>query len=322
MKKHIFLLLLLTLNLNLFSQEITEKERDFYVKILYKTDSIRINKTTHIVYKYEEFKTSNFFNEIISPTDITDCTKLVQQTAKLNLNGEKQLVLTGKLTERFNTQINGVFSINLSENNLSTTNGEKFKLYDIYNSRTGYGNVDFKIDVKSELSINEKISGSVTFKLNYLIGYDKIELTINDIGKNIILNNCKYHISNIVKNMIILEKYCAESTEIKVINFDKKGNVAKPYPYMELMEMIEKDSTISDESFDSKKRETYKMVWDLFDKRPNISYKEFEEIFTVEKLLQMKKDGKYLIIENIAPFENKFVLYSPIFQSEIITVKM
>ena len=36
----------------------------------------------------------------------------------------------------------------------------------------------------------------------------------------------------------------------------------------------------------------------------------------------MKEYGQYIIIENIAPFENKFILYSPVYQTEIIKVVM
>ncbi|AUC75223.1 hypothetical protein [Olleya sp. Bg11-27] len=61
---------------------------------------------------------------------------------------------------------------------------------------------------------------------------------------------------------------------------------------------------------------------DLFEISPKITLNEFKEIFTIKKLKEMKEDGQYLIIESIAPFTNKFIIYSPKFQSEIIKVKI
>ena len=321
MKKLTILLLLLFSN-NLFSQEITEEQRDFYTAILHGTDSLKFNKTTHNAFKFVEYIESDFFKQVITPEEISSCTKLVKETAQLSLNDKNQLLLSGELTARFNTQLAGILSITLLENNLIKKNGEKFQLNTFYNSNSGYSKIDFKTDIKSKYAKNEKISGFVNFEINYLIGYDKVELTPNDIGKNITLNNCTYTIINIKENEIVLNKLCEKENELNVINFNKTGKVAKSYSDNELMEMIEKDSTISMESFDRKNRETYKMVRNLFEENPKISLAEFKKIFTVEKLLQMKKEGKYVIVESIAPFQNKLELYSPKFHSEIIKVEM
>lgn len=316
------ILLLLLFSNNLFSQEITEEQRDFYTTILHGTDSLKFNKTTHNAFKFVEYKESDFFKQVITPEEISSCTKLVKQTAQLSLNDKNQLLLSGELTARFNTQLAGILSITLLENNLIKKNGEKFQLNTFYNSNSGYSKIDFKTDIKSKYAKNEKISGYVNFEINYLIGYDKVELTPNDIGKNITLNNCNYTIINIKENEIVLNKLCEKENELNVINFNKTGKVAKSYSDNELMEMIEKDSTISMESFDRKNRETYKMVRNIFEENPKISLAEFKKIFTVEKLLEMKKEGKYVIVESIAPFQNKLELYSPKFHSEIIKVEM
>ncbi|AUC75224.1 hypothetical protein [Olleya sp. Bg11-27] len=79
------------------------------------------------------------------------------------------------------------------ENHLIKENGKKIELNTFYNSHNGYGKIAFKTVIKSEFSENEKIIGFVMFKLNYLIGYDKVELTKNNIGKNITLNECQYN---------------------------------------------------------------------------------------------------------------------------------
>lgn len=321
MKKLTILLLLLFIN-NLFSQEITEEQRNFYTKVLHGADSLRFNKTTHNAFKFVEYKESDFFKQVITPEEISSCTKLVKETARLSINNENQLLLSGELTERFNAQLADILSIKLLENNLIKENGEKFQLNTFYNSNSGYSKIDFKTDIKSKYAKNEKIIGFVKFEINYLIGYDKVELTPNDIGKNITLNNCNYTIISIKENEIVLNKLCEKENELNVINFDKTGKVAKSYSDIELMEMIEKDSTISMESFDRKNRETYKMVRNLFEEKPKISLAEFKEFFTIEKLLEMKKEGKYVIVESIAPFQNKLELYTPKFHSEIIKVEI
>ena len=136
--------LILFLSLNTFSQEITEEQREFFTRILYVQDSIRFNKTTRNVFKTEKYKESDFFNKTITQEQIASCTKLAKETAQLNINKENQLVLEGKLTETFNTQTIGIFSIKLIENNLFKENGEKFELHTFYNSNSGYGKINFK----------------------------------------------------------------------------------------------------------------------------------------------------------------------------------
>ncbi|EGV43790.1 hypothetical protein BZARG_1198 [Bizionia argentinensis JUB59] len=309
-------------SVNLFSQEITEEQRDFITRALHGQGSERFNKTTHNAFKFEEYKEGDFFNEIVTQEQISACSELVKETAQLSVNEKNQLVFTGKLTERFNMQTTGVFSVDLIESNLLKENGEPFELNTFYNSNSGYGKINFKTDVKSEYAENEKISGFVEFELSYLIGYDKIELTLNDIGKTFTLNDCQYAIINIKGNEIILDKFCEQENEINVINFNQKGQVAKPFAYMELMRMIEKDTTISKENFTRNNRQTYKMVRDLFEKNPKITLNEFKELFTLNKLIEMKEDGKYYIVENIAPFEDRFILYTPKFQSEKIKVNI
>ncbi|WP_264551057.1 hypothetical protein [Flavobacterium sp. N2038] len=314
------ILLLLIFSNNLFSQEITEEQRTFYTKVLHGADSLKFNKTTRNAFKFVEYKEGDFFKQIITPEEISSCTKLAKETAKLSLNDENQLILSGALTTRFNGEVTGILSIKLLENNLIKENGEKFQLNTLYNSNNGYGKINLKTNIKSNYTKDEKITGFVKFEINYLIGYDKVELTLNDIGKNITLNDCNYTIINIKENEIVLNKLSEKENELNVINFDKTGKVAKSYSYSELLEMTTKDSTISMESFDRKNRETYKMVRDLFEKKPKISLAEFKDFFTIDKLIEMKKEGKYVIVESIAPFQNKLELYSPKFHSEVIKV--
>ena len=323
MKKTLLLATLLSVSLNSYSQKITEEEREFYTKILYAQDSVRFNKTQHYTYEFKEFNENDYYKVIISQDEIIACNKLIKETANLNLDikGNK-LILSGKLTNRFDKQIVGLLSIDLLENKLTRDNGEKFELNTFYNSHSGYGKIDFKIDVKSKFSKEEKLKGYATFNFNYLIGYDKIELSSKDIGKNITLNNCDYKIIDIKDNELIMDKGCEEKIELNVINFDNNNKVAKPFSYMKLMEMAKKDSTIAVESFERKNRETYKMVREVFKNNPEISLKEFKEIFTVEKLMEMKNNGKYTIVESIAPYYNQFVIFSPIFQSEKIKVEV
>lgn len=323
MKKTYLITFLSLLSINLFSQEITEEQRDFYTKVLHGQDSVRFNKTTHYAYKFVEFKESDFYKKVVTKNEIEECTNLVKESAKLNINKEEnQLILTGKLTDRFNIQTTGILSIDLLENNLIGESGEKFELNSFYNSHSGYGKVDFKTDIKSEFSDGNKVMGFVSFNLNYLVGYEKIELSSKDIGKEINLNNCSYIIVDIKENELILDKGCEKDVELDIVNLNNENKVAKPYSYMKLMDMVKKDSTIAMESFTRKNRETYKMVRNIFENNPKITLKEFKEIFTLEKLKEMKEKGQYTIIESIAPYGESFVIYSPIFQSEKIKVEM
>jgi len=66
------------------------------------------------------------------------------------------------------------------------------------------------------------------------------------------INNCTYEIIDIKDNELIMDKGCKEKIELNVINFDDNNKVAKPFSYMELIEMAKKDSTIAIESFERK----------------------------------------------------------------------
>lgn len=322
MKNLIAIAIFLSVNFNLFSQELSEERRLVYTNILYSADSAIFNKSTHNVYKFETYTESDYFKKSVTSEEIMSCTQLAKETAQLSLNEKEQLVLTCKLTERFNKQTVGILSVDFVESNLTKANGDKFELYTFYNSNSGYGKVSFKIDVKSTYAESEKITGFVTFQFNYLVGYDKVELTRTDIGKTITLNNCQYKIVSFRENEIVLDEICKSENEINVINFNENGEVAKPYSYMILLGMIEKDSTISTENSTVTRRKTYKMVRDLFEKQPQISYKEFNDFFTNQKLIEMMNEGRYTILSTIAPIGTKFILYCPKFKSEIIKVEM
>mgnify|MGYP000845399374 FL=1 len=276
MKKLTLLIAIVIINLNAFSQDISEVKRDMLVKALYSNDSIRYNNTKHNVFKFEEYKEADFFKVVITQKEILDCTELVNSTSEIHINEENQLVFTGKLIDRFNKQSNDIISVDLIAHKLFKTSGEQLELKKFYDVNCGYGEISFKAPIKSNYSANESISGFLKFELNYLIGYDKIELTLKDIGKTIILNKCQYKIINIKGNGIVLDKICEFENELKVINFNNKGEVAKPYSQMKVMEMAKNDSTIALGSFNTNNRKTYKMVYDLFEKRPTITFKEFK----------------------------------------------
>src|SRR4051812_10901798 len=66
MNKLTLLFILLSINLNAFSQDINEVKRDMLVKALYSNDSIRYNNTKHNVFRFEEYKETDFFKVIIT----------------------------------------------------------------------------------------------------------------------------------------------------------------------------------------------------------------------------------------------------------------
>ena len=138
MKKLTLLIAIVIINLNAFSQDISEVKRDMLVKALYSNDSIRYNNTKHNVFKFEEYKEADFFKVVITQKEILDCTELVNSTSEIHINEENQLVFTGKLIDRFNKQSNDIISVDLIENKLFKTRGEQLELKKFYNVNCSY----------------------------------------------------------------------------------------------------------------------------------------------------------------------------------------
>lgn len=313
------------LNLSLIkAQEITEEKRAFYSKMLYGTNKPILEKD-NFVYKKEDYIESDFFSEINSPAEINNCVDVITKTGKLEIKewmGDKNLFFTSELSEKHKEQITDQLSVDLIKNNLINAKGDTIKLRNIHNSSTGYKKIKLKTEVSKDIIDFKNISGDVIYNVSFLTDYDKVELSNKKVGNEFKLNNCEFKLIKIIHNKLIIEKLCDSDVDINVVNFSKNNKVIKPYSMFKLAEMKEKDESIDTGGSFSKSNTTVnKSIYDIFDANPEISLEEFDKKMTVEFLKKVKSSGKYIIVKNIAPFENKFILYAPKYDIKEVKIR-
>ena len=323
MRKIITILIILLIHTK-YSQ-VTEKNRELISKTLYSRFK-NIFEKSNFISKEENYKESDFYNDTANINQIDSCIKIIRKTAYLEIKkkyNDYSLFFTSKLTHKYGGQINDHLKINLKKSNLSDESGRQFSIGNQHNSSNGYEKIEFRTNVKSKYGSSSHINGEVIYDIRFLIDYDIVELTNENIGEKFILNECEFKLKAIIQNKIILEKFCSNGLVLKSINFSFNGMVFKPYSYSELVKLKEKDDSVNlKKSFSQSTETVYKRVFDIFEKNPNISFEEFDKIMNIQTLNNLKKEDKYIVINSVNEFKNKFILYTPIYKTETISIKI
>jgi hypothetical protein len=146
-------------------------------------------------------------------------------------------------------------------------------------------------------------------KVEFLTDYNSVSLTKKDIGKKITLGNETLEIVNIIDNAIVLK---GNSEKVNVINFISDNEVAKPLTLLD-------EGFSLENSFSSASATIYKSNYENIVLK-KISFEEFNKLMTVDKMNAMQHEEQYRVIYNVAKIGEKFILYSPIYKTDFLTV--
>ncbi len=319
-------IMLLLGSLQLHSQELPEEDFNMMSEFAHEMCA-SIFKVKNYVYKEAPYEKDDFFDPLPSSQQVAELVKLIKSSANIYIEEGSfgpQLVFSIKYEEDKYELLDHLEKLSLEESSLADENGKAVKLQGFYNvnrSSEEYklmGGID-----KESYQESATISGDATYSFEILEDYEEIELSKKDIGKTFELNGCSFKLVDIIRNQIILEPMCQDGIPVKLINFAKENTVYEPYDYMTLVEMQEKDSTINIEgSFTQSSQTIDKKMFNIFKKNPKLSLKKFRKMLTSEEIKRLEmQDSIYLILEHVAPIGDNFVLFSPIFRKEEITVQ-
>jgi hypothetical protein len=154
-------------------------------------------------------------------------------------------------------------------------------------------------------------TGSATYKIKIITGYDSIRCNKKDISKIIKLNGVTYKIVTIMNNKVVLAILQDKGSlnELGVVSFDSIGKSfvhhAKFNNYLnahsDSVAHI-RSSVISGKSYD------------LIRSNPQMTFDEYKK--GMPDYSKNEKHQNYIILETDSPLTNDFLIYSPIYGFE------
>lgn len=309
------------------SQELSEEDFKMMSEFAYEMCT-SIFKDKNYIYKEGPFVKENFYDPVPTAEQVDELVKLITQTAKLSIEegefGGPQLIFSVKYKESQYELFDHLDRVDFEDAQLLYKDGKELKLEGYFQVQKSFEEYQLKGGIdKNTHQASASPSGSATYSFQILTGFDEVKLSKKDIGETFELNNCSFLMVDIIQNQIILEPLCKDEISVKLINFSKENTVYESYDYMTLMEMQEKDSSINIEgSFTQSSQTIDKKMFNIFKKNPKLSLKKFRKMLTSEEIARLEKqESIYLILEHVAPIGENFILFSPIFRQEEVTVQ-
>jgi hypothetical protein len=325
--KWLFVLLPLFAFQNLHSQELSEEDFDMMSASVYEVCTSFFQPKNYL-YKEGRFKKEDFFEPVLNAKQADKLIQLLKQSAKLSIEVEEsaspQLVFSVEYRKRDYKLFEKVDDLDLVAYHLKNEDGQALELNGYFSTEGSFKYYKLKAGIEeNSYQASSTLSGSATYNIRILTGYDEIKLSKKDIGKTFELNNCPIKLVDILHNQVILDPMCEDEISVNLINFSKENTVYEPYDYMTLMEMQEKDSTINTYgSFSQSSRTIDKKMFNIVQKDPDLSLEEFRKSLTKEDIVRMEKyEDHYLIVMNVAPISDQFVLFAPKFKEEEVKVQ-
>ncbi|SHI42793.1 hypothetical protein SAMN04487911_10239 [Arenibacter nanhaiticus] len=298
-------------------EKITDDMREMYSKILY-ANKEPIFKDDIFQYKTVDYIASDHFFPA-PPNQIVDqCIRTIKNSGQLiteAYSGSSDLYFKALLSEDVASYLSDEFTLTIKESGLQYENGNKIGLDVKSKTALNLGELKLKVRTEKEIDASQNILGSLKFDLEFLAKYEKVQLSRSDIGEIFKIGSCDFKLVDVFKNKIVLEKLCMdeeEELEIKVINFTGNGQVIQPYSYFELLELKEKNDNINvDGAYIRNEIDLYKIIYDIFLAKPEITFEEFDRLMTVDLLEGLNNATNYTILKSVGNFEGNFMLYSP-----------
>ncbi|AND63896.1 hypothetical protein AX766_05415 [Flavobacterium covae] len=289
-----------------------EEDRKMIVNLIYGINS-EILKVQDFKFKTAIYNSEDYFSKPFSFEEADSYYKLMNKTAKIKIEKDRLYFIVNILNNLNNNKLrSSLIEINKSKNKLfygkdslvikNTQGGGNRIENDIYQITRNY-------PLNSNQSDSTKIHGSLIMKMDFIVGYNSINLTKNEIGKKLTIGKDSIEIINIVDNVLVLK---GDTDNINLINFVSNNTVPKPL-------------TMDDKGYDIEKSFSFSSVTMFKSIYENIVVKkinleDFDKMMTIDKLNEIQKEEQYKIIKNIAKIGEKIILYKPIYKTYYLTV--
>ncbi len=320
----LILSLLTTTFLN--AQALSKKEWKSALKAHYKQYQ-QLTKAKKYVYQEVLFEREEFFEEVPASAEIAKTRALVAKTANIKIievDNEPQLAFEAQITDGYPDFIGDQIDIAFVEADLKTTKGKALQLQDMYQSGADGNTLLHRVGIAGDRPpAANNVSGKAIYDLSFLLRYDQVKLSKENLGESFNLAGCDYILIEVLHNQVILEKSCNQYEDPQLINWGKEGHYYSPYPYDQLMEMAAKDPTIDQNgSFTQSSSSVSKNMYQLLKKQPDLSSKQLRKAFPKNSYLQQVVDGEqYLVVSSIAPIKGNFTLFAPVYETDRVEVE-
>lgn len=298
---------------NLQAQKVLkEDDRKMIVEMIYGMNS-EILKGEDSKFKSVVYNPEDFFSKPFSLEEADSCYKLMNETAKIEIEKGRIYFIANILNSLNNEKSrSSLIKINKSENKLyydkdsleikNAQGGGNIIENDIYQITCNY-------PLNQEQSNSTKIHGSLVMKIDFIVGYNSIDLTKNEIGKRLKIGKDTIEIINILNNSIVLK---GNTDDVKLINFVSRSRVSKP------LSIDSKGYDIGNSlSFSSVSM--YKSIYESCAVK-KMNYEDFDKMMTIDKLNEIQKEEQYKIIKDVAKIGDNFILYQPVYKTYYLTV--
>lgn len=322
--KHFITTILFCLPFFVYSQDPFDKEEMAMMAEFMFTINKDILKPDTCLFKEIDYVESDYFSELATESDIAVCLEIIKSTGSLEFAKDWNhlaLFFKSNVSEKFSNEIDVRIGTDFVESDLRNNKGQVVGLAQVNSGNSSLSEIEHRTQIGFDSVSMEGITGTATYRLEFLTGYDRIELSPQDIGKKFMLNGCQITLLDIIENILILESECEEQADLKVVNFTADSKVIASYSWAKLSDMKKEDETVQvDGCFGSLSQTVYKSFYEMLANNPNIALEEFKALVDEKFFDEKNKNIKVVSMRQVGPFENKFMLYTPIFSTRDVTI--
>jgi len=342
MKIKLLLIIILSVFSNyLKAQNKSEESRKAEAKRAYLHYSELFKKKNYVFHKVD-FVETDYYYKTIDENKIKEYLDYINKLLKLeiiknsNTSGFSDLKLTVNLPDFFK-DLNGQKFYELFHDQINIKNIYS-DLVDEYNTplKLGYVTKDYsskkitytRMFIKDTLHKTESVNfkGTIKYEIELLTNYDKIEISLDQIGSDFMLGKSKYKIIDYYNNYFIIKKLSGPLESIRIVNLTADGKLTKPCSNSEFNNFKESDSVFADKVnfYNYPISGVPEFFYDVFKKDPNITLEEFDNLMTFEKLEELNKFDDYskriIMLSTVSNLNPKYILYAPQYKTEIIEI--
>lgn len=321
--KYITAILLILASNCIHSQDIPEEVETMMLQAMYDHQKL-VLKVDTFIFKEEAYEKNDFFNEIYSEAFFENCLDKIEKTAIIKIEKEPNesaaMYFTANLPEQYNKQVTDELKFSLINYNLINSTGDSIILLNQINSSCSFSKVKIKTYKKDPNVSIEDITGSVTYQVDFLNGYDQLEMSKKDIGREFNLNSCPLKLLDVKGNYLVVENISKADINIKAINFTENSKVIKPYSYAELSD-LKAEKTINEGGFGTSVSVIKKPNYELLTSTDNITIEDYKVVMTEEFKNRVRDESEVIIIKDVGFFKNKFILFTPTYTSKEVTIE-